>query len=192
MYTFYALLNRMKLIQRWSLMRSTTKEDLMQHAAHVVIIGQALGIIRNTYYGGNVNTDKIAALALYHDTAEVVSGDLPTPIKYYGPKIKSAYSEIERVINQTLLKSLPAEMSDKYAEYIQPDETTEEYKLMKIADKLSAYIKCIDERFSGNQEFDAAYNRLKKQLDGMTEEYPELKFFLDNFAEGYGQSLDIL
>ena len=103
MYTFYALLNRMKLIERWSLMRSTTKEDLMQHAAHVAIIGQALGIIRNEYFGGNVDTDKIAALALYHDTAEVVSGDLPTPIKYYSPKIKSAYSEIENVINKKLL-----------------------------------------------------------------------------------------
>lgn len=192
MYTFYALLNRMKLIERWSLMRSTTKEDLMQHAAHVAIVGQALGIIRNEYFGGSVNTDKIAALALYHDTAEVVSGDLPTPIKYYSPKIKNAYGEIETVINRKLLGSLPPEMSARYAEYLQPDENTEEYKLMKVADKLSAYIKCIDEKLSGNQEFDTAFNRLKKQLDGMRDEYPELKFFLDNFGEGYGKPLDIL
>ncbi len=192
MYTFYALLNRMKLIERWSLMRSTTKEDLMQHAAHVAIVGQALGIIRNIYFDGNVNPEKIAALALYHDTAEVVSGDLPTPIKYYSPKIKGAYSEIENVINKKLLKSLPAEMSAEYARYIQPDEETVEYKLMKVADKLSAYIKCIDERLSGNREFDTAFNRLQRQLDGLVDEYPELKFFLDNFGEGYGQPLDIL
>ena len=192
MYTFYALLNRMKLIARWSLMRSTTKEDLMQHAAHVAIVGKALGIIRNTYFGGNVDTDKIAALALYHDTAEVVSGDLPTPIKYYSPRIKSAYSEIEDVINGKLLESLPPEMAEKYAEYIRPDTDTIEYKLMKVADKVSAYIKCIDERLSGNKEFDTAFRRLQKQLDTLMPEYPELKFFLDNFGEGYGQQLDIL
>ena len=192
MYTFYALLNRMKLIARWSLMRSTTKEDLMQHAAHVAIVGQALGIIRNTYFGGNVDTDKIAALALYHDTAEVVSGDLPTPIKYYSPRIKSAYSEIEDVINGKLLESLPPEMAEKYDEYIRPDTDTIEYKLMKVADKVSAYIKCIDERLSGNKEFDTAFRRLQKQLDTLMPEYPELKFFLDNFGEGYGQQLDIL
>lgn len=192
MYTFYALLNRMKLIERWSLMRSTTKEDLMQHAAHVAIVGQALGIIRNTYFGGSVNTEKIAALALYHDTAEVVSGDMPTPVKYYGKDIKDAYSDIERVINRKLLESLPPEMGEVYAEYFQPDESSAEYKLMKVADKLSAYIKCIDERLSGNREFDTAFNRLKKQLDGMRGEYPELAYFLDNFGEGYGKPLDIL
>lgn len=192
MYTFYALLNRMKLIERWSLMRSTTKEDLMQHAAHVAIVGQALGIIRNTYFGGSVNTEKIAALALYHDTAEVVSGDMPTPVKYYGKDIKDAYSDIERVINRKLLESLPPEMGAVYAEYFQPDENSAEYKLMKVADKLSAYIKCIDERLSGNREFDTAFNRLKKQLDGMRGEYPELAYFLDNFGEGYGKPLDIL
>ena len=181
MYTFYALLNRMKLIGRWSLMRSTTKEDLMQHAAHVAIVGQALGIIRNTYFGGNVDTDRIAALALYHDTAEVVSG-----------RIKSAYSEIEDVINGKLLQSLPPEMAEKYSEYIRPDTETTEYKLMKVADKVSAYIKCIEERLSGNKEFDTAFKRLQKQLDGLMPEYPELKFFLDNFGEGYGQQLDIL
>ena len=173
-------------------MRSTTKEDLMQHAAHVAIVGQALGIIRNTYFGGSVDTDKIAALALYHDTAEVVSGDMPTPIKYYSPRIKSAYGEIEDVINGKLLESLPPEMAEKYAQYIRPDTETEEYKLMKVADKVSAYIKCIDERLSGNREFDTAFKRLEKTLKELMPEYPELAFFLDNFAEGYGQPLDIL
>ena len=97
--TFFAFVNRMKLIQRWNLMRSNIREDLMQHSAAVAIFGQALGIIRNTLYGGNVNVDKIAALALYHDTAEVVSGDLPTPVKYYNVSMKGAYKDIENEIN---------------------------------------------------------------------------------------------
>mgnify|MGYP001555102745 CR=1 FL=1 len=122
----------------------------------------------------------------------MVSGDLPTPIKYYSPRIKSAYSEIEDVINRKLLQSLPPEMSEKYAEYMRPDTETLEYKLMKVADKVSAYIKCIDERLSGNREFDTAFKRLEKQLDSLMPEYPELKFFLDNFGEGYDRQLDIL
>ncbi len=192
MHTFYALINRMKLIERWSLMRSTTKEDLMQHAAHVAILGQALGLIRNIYFGGDVNVDKIASLALYHDTAEVVSGDLPTPVKYYGSNIKNAYQEIEKVINDKLLESLPPEMGKAYANYFEPDTDSMEYKLMKVADKLSAYIKCIDERLSGNREFDVAYQSIEKQLNEMREEYPELGYFLDNFGEGYGRPLDVL
>ena len=123
MYTFYAFMNRMKLIQRWNLMRSNIKEDLMQHSASVAILGQALGIIRNTMFGGSVNVDKIASLALYHDTAEVVSGDLPTPVKYYNSSMKGAYAEIEDMINKRLLDSLPDEMREEYREYIEPDES---------------------------------------------------------------------
>ena len=107
MYTFYALLNRMKLIERWSLMRSTTKEDLMQHAAHVAIVGQALGIIRNTYFGGSVNTEKIAALALYHDTAEVVSGDMPTPVKYFNRQLHGEYAKVEQLAVDRIAATLP-------------------------------------------------------------------------------------
>ncbi len=192
MYTFYAFMNRMKLIQRWNLMRSNIKEDLMQHSASVAIFGQALGIIRNTLYGGNVDVDKIASLALYHDTAEVVSGDLPTPVKYYSAGIKGAYSEIEQAINQRLLQSLPAELREAYGGYIEPDENCEEYKIMKIADKLSAYIKCSEERLLGNREFDKAFGRLQKVLDETKADYPELAYFLDNFMDGFNSSLDIL
>jgi len=172
MYTFYAFMNRMKLIQRWNLMRSNIKEDLMQHSASVAILGQALGIIRNTMFGGDVNVDKIASLALYHDTAEVVSGDLPTPVKYYNSSMKGAYAEIEDMINKRLLDSLPDEMSEEYRKYIEPDESSVEYKLMKIADKLSAYVKCSEERLLGNHEFDKAFNRLQKVLDDSRREYP--------------------
>lgn len=192
MYTFYAFMNRMKLIERWSLMRSNIKEDLMQHSASVAILGQALGIIRNELFGGSVDVDRIAALALYHDTAEVVSGDLPTPVKYYNATMKTAYTEIEDMINRRLLDSMPEELQKKYSEYLTPDEDSEEYKLMKIADKLSAYIKCIEERLLGNKEFDAAFNRTQKMLDKSRKSYPELNYFLDHFIEGFGESLDIL
>jgi len=192
MYTFYAFMNRMKLIQRWNLMRSNIKEDLMQHSASVAIFGQALGIILNTLYGGNVDEDKIASLALYHDTAEVVSGDLQTPVKYYSAGIKGEYSEIEQAINQRLLQSLPAELREAYGGYIEPDENCEEYKIMKIADKLSAYIKCSEERLLGNREFDKAFCRLQKVLDETKADYPELAYFLDNFMDGFNSSLDIL
>lgn len=192
MYTFYAFMNRMKLIQRWNLMRSNVKEDLMQHSASVAIFGHALGIIRNTLFGGNVDVDKIAALALYHDTAEVVSGDLPTPVKYYNESMKGAYTEIETAINERLLESLPKDLRARYNEYIQPDESCEEYKLMKIADKLSAYVKCAEEKLLGNREFDKAFNRLQKVLDNTRKDYPELGYFLDNFMDGFNESLDIL
>lgn len=192
MYTFYAFMNRMKLIQRWNLMRSTVKEDLMQHSASVAILGQALGIIRNELFGGNVDVDKIAALALYHDTAEVVSGDLPTPVKYFNADMKGAYSEIESSINERLISSLPEALQGAYQKYVTPDEDTLEYKIMKIADKLSAYVKCVEERLLGNKEFDRAYERLKKVLDESREEYKELGYFLDNFMDGFNSSLDIL
>jgi 5'-deoxynucleotidase len=185
-------MNRMKLIARWSLMRSNIKEDLMQHSASVAILGQALGIIRNEVFAGNVDVDKIASLALYHDTAEVVSGDLPTPVKYYNSTMKSAYSEIEEMINVRLLNSMPEELRAKYSAYVMPDTDSLEYKLMKIGDKLSAYIKCIEEKQLGNTEFDMAFVRLDKVLQEQRREYPELGYFLDNFISGFGESLDIL
>ncbi len=192
MYTFYAFMNRMKLIQRWNLMRSNIREDLMQHTASVAIFGQALGIIRNKLYGGSVDVDKIASLALYHDTAEVVSGDLPTPVKYYNKAMKNSYAEIESMINERLIDSLPVELQSEYEQYLIPDENCEEYKLMKIADKLSAYIKCLEEKQLGNKEFDKAFNRLQGVLDETRVDYPELGYFLDNFMNGFSESLDIL
>ncbi len=192
MYTFYAFINRMKLIQRWNLMRSNIKEDLMQHSAAVAILGQALGIIRNCVFGGNADVDKIASLALYHDTAEVFSGDMPTPVKYYNNSIKGAYAEIETVINNRLLGSLPEQLRDSYSGYITPDSDSLEYKLMKVGDKLAAYVKCVEERQLGNREFEKAEAGFKEQLDGMREEYPELGYFLDNCMQGFSEPLDLL
>ncbi len=192
LYTFFAFMNRMKLVTRWNLMRVNITEDLMQHSASVAIIGQALGIIRNEVFGGNVNVDKIASLALYHDTAEVVSGDLPTPVKYYNASMKGSYAEIEKAINDYLISTLPEELKKAYTPYIEPNEESLEYRIMKVADKLSAYIKCLEERQLGNKDFDKAFSRLTKVLDELKEEYPELKYFLDNFIDGFNESVDIL
>ncbi len=173
-------------------MRSTSKENLMEHAAQVAIVGEALAIIKNSLYGGSVDVHKVASLALYHDTAEVVSGDLPTPVKYYNPKIKAAYGEIEQVIIDKLLASLPEFAQDNYADMLRPNENSDEYKIMKVADKLSAFIKCVEEKMSGNKEFDTAYKRIKEQLDEMRPEHPELAYFMDNFAASFGKQVDIL
>lgn len=191
-HTFFALMNRMKYITRWSLMRTNIREDLMQHSACVAIFGQALAIIRNEMFGGNVDVDKVASLALYHDTAEVLSGDMPTPVKYYNDAMKSAYAEIEDVINVKIINSLPEELRLSYADYLQPDVSTDEYKLMKVADKLSAYVKSLEEKHVGNHDFDKAFITLGNSIDKLKEEYPELKYFVDNFLDGFAEPIDTL
>lgn len=192
MYNFYVLLNRMKLIERWSLMRRTSKENLLEHSAQVAILGQALAIIKNEKFGGYVNADRVAALALYHDTAEVVSGDLPTPIKYFNEDMKGAYAEIEDSILNKFIGLAPEFAKDEYTEYLRPNTETDEYVIMKIADKLSAYIKCIEEEAVGNHEFDTSKGRLTKSLDALVPDHPELKYFMDNYIEGFGEPIDLL
>jgi len=190
MFNFYALISRMKLIERWSLMRQTRKESLMEHAAEVAILAQALGLIKNIYFGGSVNIDRAASIALYHDTSEVISGDLPTPIKYFNERINAAYKEIEGVIAEKLLNMLPKDMSDSIKPYVVPSEEEYEYKLVKAADKLAAYIKCLEEKASGNGEFDIAAEKTLSALRALG--YDEVNFFLDNFIEGFGKTLDML
>lgn len=185
-------MNRMKHITRWSLMRTNIREDLMQHSACVAIFGQALAIIRNEKFGGNVNVDKVATLALYHDTAEVLSGDMPTPVKYYNDAMKSAYAEIEDAINLKLIGSLPDELRLTYADFLQPNVDSEEYKIMKVADKLSAYVKSMEERLVGNHDFDKAFVTLGKSIEGLKDEYPELRYFVEHFLDGFAEPIDTL
>ena len=173
-------------------MRTNIREDLMQHSASVAIFGQALAIIRNEIFGGNVDVDKVASLALYHDTAEVLSGDMPTPVKYYNESMRSAYAEIEDVINVKLVGSLPDDLKLSYAQYLQPNLSSEEYKLMKVADKLSAYIKSLEEKHSGNHDFDKAFVTLGQSIEKLKGDYPELKYFMDNFLEAFTEPIDTL
>ena len=192
MENFYVLLNRMKVIERWSLMRRTSQENVMEHAAQVAILGQALALIKNKKFGGNVNVDKVAALALYHDAPEVVSGDLPTPIKYFNTDMVDAYAEIEKSILTQFNDLAPAFAKDEYKEYLMPDTNSEEYILMKLADKLSAMIKCIEERVLGNHEFVVSYQRLTNSLHELKPKHPELEYFMDNYLAGFGEPSDMI
>ena len=147
---FFAYLNRMKYIERWSLMHSTVKENVMEHSEQVAQIAHALATINNVVFGGDVNADKCVSLAVFHEASEVITGDLPTPIKYYNNEIKVAYKGLEGVANEKLLTMLPEEMRDRYRAVISPDVTSEEYRMVKAADRLAAYIKCVEEKLISN------------------------------------------
>lgn len=189
-YNFYAYLGRMKYIERWSLMYSTVKENIMEHSEQVAQIAHALAMINNKIFGGEANAEKCVTLAVFHECSEVITGDLPTPIKYYNNEIKVAYKDLEAVSNKKLLSMLPEEFKLDYEKIISPDESTIEYKLSKSADKLSAYIKCLEELKSGNKEFQKAEKSIKKELEASP--IPEVKYFMDNFIPGFKKTLDEL
>lgn len=189
-YNFYAYLGRMKYIERWSLMYSTVKENIMEHSEQVAQIAHALAMINNKIFGGDANAEKCVTLAVFHECSEVITGDLPTPIKYYNNEIKVAYKDLEAVSNKKLLSMLPEEFKLDYEKIISPDESTIEYKLSKSADKLSAYIKCLEELKSGNKEFQKAEKSIKKELEASP--MPEVKYFMDNFIPGFKKTLDEL
>ena len=187
---FFAYLNRMKYIRRWSLMHSTTEENIMEHSTIVAMLAHNLALVGNTYFGKHYNAERAAVLGLFHESAEVVTGDLPTPIKYYNPQINEAYKELEAVAEQKLLSMLPQELQPLYAPLVSADRTTEEYRLMKYADKLAAYLKCVEEIKVGNSEFARAKEALERDLKGFAS--PEVNYFLQHFAEGYRLTLDEL
>ena len=152
-YIFFAYLNRMKYSKRWSLMHSMVEENVMEHTEQVSVVAHALAVIKNKIYGGNVDIEKVLLYAQYHETSEVITGDLPTPIKYFNKEINHAYKDIELGASKKLLSTLPEELRSVYEQYVIPCEETEEYKIMKCADKISAYIKCVEEIKSGYAEF---------------------------------------
>lgn len=191
-YTFYALMSRMKLVERWGLMRSVHRENLMEHSCEVAQLGQALAIIANEKFNKKIDVDKVATLALYHDVPEVVSGDLPTPIKHYNESIKNSYKDIENKIINKMLETVPEFSAKQYKEYLKPDENTEEYKIMKIADTLSAYVKCVEETASGNKEFEKAKENILSNLKKHWDNHPELRFFMEYCLPAYGSQLDLL
>ena len=191
MFNFFAYMARMKLIKRWSLMKANDRENVAEHSAQTAQIAHALAVIKNRLYEGNVNADRVATLALYHEAAEVITGDLPTPIKYFNPKIRTAFQEIEEIANDKLLSMLPSELKDDYRELISPDASSYESILVKAADKISAYIKCIEEMRSGNREFAKAELSLKKEVESYFT-YPEVKYFCDKFLSSFKKTLDEL
>lgn len=188
-YNFFAMVNRMHLIDRWALMQNTRKENIAEHSHTVAVIAHALAVIGNKKFGKNYNAERVALLALYHDTTEVITGDMPTPVKYYNDDIKSVYKDIERIAGDRLLAMLPDEFKDDYKPLFEKEEKDLElWKLVKAADKISALIKCIEEDRMGNKEFEKA---LQAQEEKITEiELEEVKYFVENFLKSYYLTLD--
>lgn len=186
---FFAMVNRMKLIDRWALMRNTAKENIAEHSHSVAVIAHALAVIGNKEFGKSYNTERAALLALYHDTTEVITGDMPTPVKYYNEEIKSVYKGIEHIAGLRLLDMLPEEFrEDYYPLFEQQEQDKELWALVKAADKISALIKCIEEKRMGNAEFEKALEAQEKSIDAIA--LPEVKYFKDNFLKGYYLTLD--
>ena len=189
-YDFFAFISRMKYIDRWSLMRSTEQENVQEHSHMVAVLAHVLGLIRRDVLGLSCDPDALAAIALYHDAPEILTGDLPTPIKYHSRAIKSAYDEVERLAAEKLLSSLPAALRPAYRKLLTAPARQEEYALVKAADKLSAYIKCVEERRAGNREFLSAEASVRQKLLEMN--LPEVDYFLTEFMPGFEKNLDEL
>ena len=187
MSSFFALMARMKYIERWGLMRSVQKENIQEHSLQAAMIAQALAVIANKYYSGSYNADAVAVKAMYHEASEIITGDLPTPIKYYNPEIKNAYKYIEGVANEKLLSLLPKELQKEYEGIINISDAQEK-KLVKYADRICAYLKCVEEVNAGNREFADAMASIRQDIDAI--DAPEVKFFMENFASAFLLTLD--
>jgi len=190
MFKFFAFINRMKYIKRWSLMRSIREENIMEHSQQVAVIAHALALISNKIYGENLDVNKVVLLAQYHEVGEVITGDLPTPIKYFNPEIKSAYKDLEHNACKKILGMLPNTLMEEYREFIIADETTPEYKMVKYADRLAAYLKCVEEVKAGNSEFKKAKSSIEKELKKA--ESPAVQYYLKEFAPAFELTLDEL
>ena len=186
---FFAIISRMKYINRWSLMRNTVTENISEHSLEVAFIAHLLAVLRNKRFGGNVNPERVALLAMYHDTPEIITGDLPTPIKYYNKNIKSAYSEIENNASRQLLSYLPDDIKEEYEPMFYKDESdSEHWELVKAADKISALIKCVEEKQMGNKDFSDAESATFKIIKELN--VKEADVFLEEFMPSYGLTLD--
>ena len=187
---FYALMGRMRYITRWGLMRNTFSENIQEHSHQVAVLAHALALIRREILGlPGPDPDKCAVAALYHDASEILTGDLPTPIKYYNPDIKTAYKQVERIAGERLLGMLPEKLRACYAPMVLEDDE-EVTPIVKAADKLSAYIKCIEEQKAGNTEFDFAAKQSMEAMLAM--DMPELQWFIDECLEPFSLNIDQL
>jgi len=188
---FFAYLARMKFIQRWGLMRNTRTENIQEHSLQVAMIAHSLALIRNKLFDGRVNPERVTILALYHDAGEVITGDLATPIKNFNPKIKPAFNEIEEVARQKLFNMLPEALRSEYEPlFFGIEADREHWTLVKAADKICAYLKCLEELKAGNQEFSKAERAIKTDLDRI--DLPEIGYFLDHFGPSFSLTLDEL
>ena len=194
-YNFFATISRMKYINRWALMRNSREENLSEHSLEVAMIAHALCVIANERYSRELNADRAALVGLYHDSSEIITGDMPTPVKYYNPDIRDAYKQVETIAEFKLLEKLPRDLRPAFEKIYKTDNSAEDKymrRLVKAADKLSAYIKCIEEEKAGNTEFATAKQTIEKALDKLKEELPEVNDFVTEFLPAYGKTLDEL
>lgn len=186
---FFAMISRMKYIERWALMRNTLNENICEHSLNVAMIAHCLGIINNIYFNGNINADRLAVMGMYHDATEIITGDMPTPVKYYNPAITKAYKEVEGIAKDELLEGLPEKMRNVYDPILQDTEEEKEmWRFVKAADKISAYIKCIEEISMGNSDFAMAETSTENIIKEM--HMPEVDFFMENFIPAYKLTVD--
>ena len=186
---FFAYISRMRFIQRWALMRNTAPENVQEHSHQVAVLAHALAVIRNEKFGGRLDPGAVAVAALYHDASEILTGDMPTPIKYDNPAIRSAYKDVEAVAERKLLDMLPEELREAYAPVL-TETAPETEQLVKAADKLSAYIKCVEELKAGNMEFREAAAQTRRALEAYG--LPEVAYFLETFMDSFSLTLDEL
>jgi 5'-deoxynucleotidase len=186
---FFAYISRMRFIQRWALMRNTAPENVQEHSHQVAVLAHALAVIRNEKFSGNVDPGAVAVAALYHDASEILTGDMPTPIKYDNPAIQAAYKDVETVAERKLLGMLPEELQPVYKPILSvQDHST--HQLIKAADKLSAYIKCVEELKAGNLEFREAAAQTRQALESYG--LPEVDYFMETFMGSFSLTLDQL
>lgn len=183
------MLSRMKYINRWGLMQNTRQENLCEHSLEVAFIAHALGIINNEIYGGNINAERLAILGMYHDVTEIITGDLPTPVKYYNPVIRNAYKEVEQVAGEQMLSGLSPDIRERYKGVLSESEEEKElWRYVKAADKISAYIKCLEEMKAGNMDFADAKRTTYQAIVDM--HIPEADYFMKEYIPAYEGTLD--
>ena len=186
---FFAYISRMRFIQRWALMRNTAPENVQEHSHQAAVLAHALAVIRNERFGGHLDPGAVAAAALYHDASEILTGDMPTPIEYHDPAIRAAYKDVEAVASRKLLDLLPPELQNAYRPILL-EEDGEIRQVVKAADKLSAYIKCVEELKAGNNEFRDAAAQTRRALESY--DMPEVRYFLETFMDSFSLTLDEL
>ncbi len=186
---FFAMLSRMKYINRWGLMNNTRTENISEHSLQTAIIAHALCVIHNKRFGGNTDPERIAVAAMFHDVSEIITGDMPTPVKYYNPAIIDAYKKVEEIAVEKMLSMLPDDLREEYSPILNFErENKELYRFIKAADKISALIKCTEEQMMGSREFDKAKKTLESDIKNM--KMPEADVFLKEFLPAFSLTLD--
>lgn len=188
-YPFFAYLSRLKLIRRWSLMRNTVPENDAEHSLQVAMIAHAIAVIARDRYGKQVNPEHVLSLAVYHDATEVMTGDLPTPVKYHNDELRGAYHRLEALSADRLLALLPDDLQPAFTPYMK-QASGYEHTLVKAADRISAYVKCMEEQRAGNREFDYAAENVRKSIASI--DLPEVRDFLTDFLPAFDMTLDEL